>query len=817
MHEPRRQAVAPRPRPERARQIRLILAFLLVLATGCAGSVVLVKGAAQVRALKEPPREGGKPITVLQAVHGSGCGLLGTLGNYEGALNILRNQAAEAGANYVHITHQKAPYSDGQCRHNEYVLEGTAYRVAGEIADENPPSEIVTPTAQGQALAAPGAIALDSVKSLCGSTTRARAGALSLPARPCDYLLEANQPNPRSLVTLSARLLGKSRYGVFIGGLAKGVFSGFGVEYDAAAGGLSLARRSEDRKLVTPIKASATNEQFHEWRIARTGRRVLVWFDSQLVASEPAPHEGQEIGLQTEAGQLEIRNARIVPLEDQVATSFERLPAVSWGEPVLESESTAESSLLAAEAPIVDTTPEPTCGVHAGQRDSDGDGLGDDCDPDDDNDGFVDVDDPAPRNRAKPGDFSTPERILRNAKVRQAIVALRKRGYLLPTSTDVSPPVLQGFYVRQPRAGRVFATSDGGAIAEPFMGAEMYLEGSRDSVSTLVTRFTPSDLVDVDRAYASLRGRGDYYTLYTRESVACPGANSKSSLQTITIESGRVEATSGDRRDAISVSVIVGRSGPRARNCGPRQWWAGSVLRVEKARANELSYLCASDEAAHAPGESWTGRDGGTCSCSNTRQVECAPGASGPTAMTLSRDNGAAALASSRKSAPAASAGCDIQKIAWAEHEYPASAIAKRAFTLKGGLVRIPSPSLHGFGGEEAGLEMTLNYAHYADVDDDGKPEAFVSISAPYYGISNGSSIPDEVQYVFKMNGDCALQSLGYFQPSAGGAEFQGGAYVVDAIYAKAGDGTCCPSGRKREEWRLVKGRMKLVSSETLR
>jgi len=63
------------------------------------------------------------------AVDGSGCGFLGLLGNKEDAIYALKQKAFKAGANYVHITKTKEPYSDGKCRHNEYIIEGNAYKI----------------------------------------------------------------------------------------------------------------------------------------------------------------------------------------------------------------------------------------------------------------------------------------------------------------------------------------------------------------------------------------------------------------------------------------------------------------------------------------------------------------------------------------------------------------------------------------------------------------------------------------------------------------------------------------------------------------
>jgi len=67
-------------------------------------------------------------LGMVTATDGSGCGLLGLLGNRENAIYILKQQAHQAGANYVQILKTKEPYSDGQCKHNAYIIEGNAYK-----------------------------------------------------------------------------------------------------------------------------------------------------------------------------------------------------------------------------------------------------------------------------------------------------------------------------------------------------------------------------------------------------------------------------------------------------------------------------------------------------------------------------------------------------------------------------------------------------------------------------------------------------------------------------------------------------------------
>lgn len=93
---------------------------------GCAGTVAAVAGSERVVVATVRPTA-TDPIARLRAVHGSGCGFAGALGNREGAIATLLNQSAEVRADSVFITSERAPYSDGECRHNEYIIEGLAF------------------------------------------------------------------------------------------------------------------------------------------------------------------------------------------------------------------------------------------------------------------------------------------------------------------------------------------------------------------------------------------------------------------------------------------------------------------------------------------------------------------------------------------------------------------------------------------------------------------------------------------------------------------------------------------------------------------
>lgn len=110
-----------------ALKLILVLGFLACVG-GCAGTPALSPAAAAVRISTQAPPANEQPITSLRAVHGEGCGFGGLLGNRDGAVNRMQTLAAEAGADYVQIVGKIEPHVEGDCRRNEYVLDGLAFR-----------------------------------------------------------------------------------------------------------------------------------------------------------------------------------------------------------------------------------------------------------------------------------------------------------------------------------------------------------------------------------------------------------------------------------------------------------------------------------------------------------------------------------------------------------------------------------------------------------------------------------------------------------------------------------------------------------------
>lgn len=106
------------------------LATLLAIAIvcgACAPTIQLTTTAHGVIVAHQPPPANSQNLGLVIAAHGNGCGFNCLRGTEEGALALLKNKAADMGADYVQIEKMVAPHRGRGCLHNEYRIEGTSY------------------------------------------------------------------------------------------------------------------------------------------------------------------------------------------------------------------------------------------------------------------------------------------------------------------------------------------------------------------------------------------------------------------------------------------------------------------------------------------------------------------------------------------------------------------------------------------------------------------------------------------------------------------------------------------------------------------
>lgn len=106
-----------------------MILVVLALAACTAGRIDGVPEASRVRVGSQAPSGDIDQLGAITAQHGGGCGLYGARGTYEGAFAVLRNKAAQIGADYVQILRVKEPRLEGACMNQAFVIDGMAYKL----------------------------------------------------------------------------------------------------------------------------------------------------------------------------------------------------------------------------------------------------------------------------------------------------------------------------------------------------------------------------------------------------------------------------------------------------------------------------------------------------------------------------------------------------------------------------------------------------------------------------------------------------------------------------------------------------------------
>jgi hypothetical protein len=263
------------------------------------------------------------------------------------------------------------------------------------------------------------------------------------------------------------------------------------------------------------------------------------------------------------------------------------------------------------------------------QLDTDEDGLGDACDDDDDNDGFRDADDPAPRDRSIPGDFSTPEAILADPGVAASLAAFRATGRMFVTHTELDPPDLTSYYVHPRLGSQVVATGDNSGVGGGLVAHELRLivtnQTLLDGAYVEYEGGVPVSYI-VSRG-SLLHGSGSSFTIYARNRFVCTVGPLE--ILYIDITTGNVDS-SGNLTGGSSLSVTVWDNGQQASACGlignteVEGGWAGYVTPLKtKIPVTTLQYMCVDEGAGYVPGETWTRAGGSACECSTTFSIGC--------------------------------------------------------------------------------------------------------------------------------------------------------------------------------------------------
>lgn len=120
--------------------IRYIIGAVTTIAllAGCASTPQSLSNMGRdVRVAKSDPPPGYVEVANITGIDGSGCGLVGSRGTYEGAMTDLKNKAGEYRADFVQIFTITEPHVRPACFDNKYTISGTAYRKGEEQQVQN--------------------------------------------------------------------------------------------------------------------------------------------------------------------------------------------------------------------------------------------------------------------------------------------------------------------------------------------------------------------------------------------------------------------------------------------------------------------------------------------------------------------------------------------------------------------------------------------------------------------------------------------------------------------------------------------------------
>lgn len=268
------------------------------------------------------------------------------------------------------------------------------------------------------------------------------------------------------------------------------------------------------------------------------------------------------------------------------------------------------------------------------QTDTNHDGQGDVCDPDDDGDGFNDESDPDPKNPAVPGDYSTPEKVLANPKVQDALAALHDAGYDLPTHTETTPPDVSGYLRKESGDGEFIANSGGGGVGQGIVGQETRVDlnddGTLDSFQVGFSDLEPTSY-SIRRGQL-LRGTGNDFTIYATSRLVCTEGGADYNTYDLRITSGTLDPATGDWTNTLNLNLTVATQGTLTSACASRangltenvdEWTASAVERLPRVQPADLEYMCIEGGAGYAPTETWTGAAGEDCACTTEYAVSC--------------------------------------------------------------------------------------------------------------------------------------------------------------------------------------------------
>jgi hypothetical protein len=112
----------------------LVVICTALLVSCSAAQMAVTDKASRVRVGREAPSGGFQQVGAITAQHGGGCGAYGARGNFEGAYAVLKNRAADLGAEYVQILRVTEPRLEGMCMNQAFIIDGLAYKAGAGVS-----------------------------------------------------------------------------------------------------------------------------------------------------------------------------------------------------------------------------------------------------------------------------------------------------------------------------------------------------------------------------------------------------------------------------------------------------------------------------------------------------------------------------------------------------------------------------------------------------------------------------------------------------------------------------------------------------------
>jgi len=239
---------------------------------------------------------------------------------------------------------------------------------------------------------------------------------------------------------------------------------------------------------------------------------------------------------------------------------------------------------------------------------------------DSDGDGFYDAIDIAPSDASVPGDFSTPEKILANEKVKYMLKKAKENDVNVHTYLEHNPPNFTGYY-RSEEGGHAGSIVNGHYV-RPFIyyGTERRICTVKDYYEEYGSPFSLSRgaISPYTRKHAMIRGSNSHFTSYEPRINSCSRSNGKH-LNAIDISSAKLD-NDGGIVDIKTITVTVYKDP----GCNDDRSVVSKYPDNKKINdLSDLEYMCVDGDKAYIPTETWKNKAKESCKCTADIEIEC--------------------------------------------------------------------------------------------------------------------------------------------------------------------------------------------------